>query len=277
MHKKIVANWKMNGNLKFCQDIASNTVSLFNTIKINTYIENTSEIIICPPTIYLSPLYTYLENESSVPKNKITQMPTQIHIGGQNCSNHDSGAYTGEISAKMLKEVGCKYVIVGHSERRINHGENNDIINNKIIQAYTHGLIPIICIGESIDTFNNNETENFLYTQIQSIQQCFESLTNNGINIVSSQNNEIIIAYEPIWAINNGKSADNNTIEKIHKFIKETFSNLNNKIEVLYGGSVNENNSSEIIKIDNVDGFLVGGASIKIDTWKNIILSTLNI
>lgn len=217
----IVANWKMN-----C--FKAETERLLNQIKQN--LSGNNQIVICPPHTMLS-----LAETSFIGSN--------IKLGAQDCSFNDNGAFTGDISTTMLKDLGVEYVILGHSERRNYHNESNEIIKKKAEKAISCGLKPIICIGESLEQRNSGKTKDIVLNQI-----------NNCL----PNSDDYIIAYEPIWAIGTGLTPTLDEISEIHDFIAERKQN----IEILYGGSVNENNCHEIANIDNVAGFLVGGASL---------------
>lgn len=177
----------------------------------------------------------------------------KVIIGGQDCSSNASGAFTGSISAAQLADAGASYVILGHSECRQYRGDTNAIVAEKAIAALSQGLTPIICIGESMATYAADETLIFLK------QQLAESTTN-----VSGK---FFVAYEPIWAIGTGKTATLYDIEQVHRFLHEQ----QPKIPLLYGGSVNAENAASIVALKNVDGLLVGGVSLKVDEFKELL------
>ena len=186
-----------------------------------------AECIICPPALYVDALRQAL--------------PGDIAVGGQNVSDEDSGAFTGEVSVKMLKDVGASYVIIGHSERRAIYGETNDFIAKKVSKAMEEGLTPILCIGETLDEKPNVET--VLAKQLdESIPQ--------GVDLA-----KLIIAYEPVWAIGTGEVASLEDIETTHKFIKEHLQKTQGgTVPLLYGGSVKPGNAADILNTVNVDG-----------------------
>ena len=200
-------------------------------------------VAICAPYIYLN----YLEVKRK-----------DFYLGAQDCSGFEEGAYTGEVSAKMLNEVGVNFCIVGHSERRQYFNESNIIVKQKAIRLIENNIIPIICIGETLDEKNNNKTQNVLKNQLE------ESVP------VSSNHFNTIIAYEPIWAIGTGLTPSLEEIENAHRYIKNLSEKLFN-FKIIYGGSVNSKNSKLISKIDIVNGALIGGASLKINEFKQII------
>lgn len=234
--KYLICNLKSNQTLKEATEYKE------KIIKIDTEGIN---FVLCPTFTYLS-LY---QSEN-------------IKIGAQNVSEYDNGAYTGEVNAKQLKSCGINYVIVGHSERRKIFKENADAIKNKIKQAVKNGLKVIYCIGESEEQYLRQKTYVTIEKQITEIFGC---LTNDCIK-------NIIIAYEPIWAIGTGKIPQNNEIEEITSFIKKVLStHYHANMPVIYGGSIDDSNIKKLNKISNVDGFLVGGASLNIEKLKIII------
>lgn len=222
--KYIVANFKMNGSINFIQDY-------FQQLSKTSHHHR----VICPPFPYLQQIATILKSESL----------QNCHLGAQNCASQKEGAYTGEVSARMLKEFGCQYVILGHSERRQLQGERSPTIKEKAQLAIEEGLIPIICVGETGENRNNNETETTILNQLQ------ESTPEMG---------DYMIAYEPIWAIGTGNTATPNDILSVHSLIRKQ--SVYKNIPLLYGGSVNAKNCETILEIPNVDGVLVGGASL---------------
>ena len=226
----IAANWKMNLNL--------NDINLFSeSLKINNF-SNHVQVCIFPQSLHLNYLINLLKT-------------TPVYFGGQNCYLKTTGPYTGEISPVALKEIGCDYVILGHSERRQIFKETNDHIKKCSEAAINANLTPIICVGESLDNRNNKKALDFVKEQI--------------LNSTPVTKNEIIIAYEPIWSIGTGIIPSKEEIFEMHDFIKKiTYSLLNAKVKVLYGGSVNLNNLEEVLSVNNVDGILVGGASLKV-------------
>jgi triosephosphate isomerase len=183
------------------------------------------------------------------------------HKSAQNCHWEEKGAFTGETSVSMIKACGADYVIVGHSERREYYGETDGIVNKKISAILFEDLYPIFCIGETLKQRESGQTENVLKKQICKGLKNIESL------------DSIVIAYEPVWAIGTGLTADVEQIEKAHSHIANVVSNLYEKINVrvLYGGSVNSNNANQLIKVPKVDGFLIGGASLDVGSFSSIV------
>jgi triosephosphate isomerase len=247
MNKKIIiGNWKCNP-IKL-----SEAVKIFNDIKdVSDCSKN--ETIICPPNIFLKDLLNF---------------KSSIKIGAQNCFSENQGAYTGEVSALMLKNLGCKYVILGHSERRKINQETNEEINKKIISAFANKLIPILCIGESREEREHELTFDVLKKQIE-----------EGINkIEKSDIQKIIFAYEPIWSIGTGNFAAPEQIKDVREFIinliyKKIGKENSKKIRIIYGGSVTSENVVDYFKIAEMDGVLVGGASLKPKEFSKIIRS----
>ena len=222
----IAANWKMNGSEGLVKEFSQLTRAKHN------------DIIICPP-------FTLLDSAK-------TLLPSFIKIGAQNCSEEDEGAFTGEISASMLKEKSVSHVLIGHSERRTLFKETNDMIFKKVEAAVKSKLIPIVCIGEKLSEKKANKTLQVLDNQI------------NGSLAKIDPHEQVIVAYEPVWAIGTGLTPANNEIKETHLYIKKKLNqHFNADIPILYGGSANSENCSQIISIDNVGGLLVGGASLK--------------
>lgn len=225
--KFIISNWKMNGSMAEKESM----------LKSLNGIKTKNKIVLCLP-------FTLLHGEN----NGIT-------IGAQDVSNHDSGSYTGDISASMLKDAGVQYVIVGHSERRLYHDETNEIVREKATVAIKNGIIPIICVGETMEEKNAGHTISVIKKML------LESIPNSG---------EYIVAYEPRWAIGSGLTP---TISEIVTATKAIFDTLPTPMPIIYGGSVNQNNARDIISIPYIEGLLIGGASLKSDTFLPIIKS----
>jgi len=252
MRKIIVAgNWKMNLNFEEAK-------SLFMALNQADLSQNRLEkVLIFPPYPYLKPLLDMKDNEV-------------IQVGAQNISSQEKGAFTGEVSANMLSSIGIKYTLVGHSERRALSGDTHELLKEKVNRALESGLIPVFCCGETLDQRENGSFKQVIENQLQ------ESLFHLSNDDVS----KVIIAYEPVWAIGTGKTASTAQAEEMHEFIRGVFSSiygaeLGEKLHILYGGSCNAANSSELFSSENVDGGLIGGASLKIDEFTEII-SNLN-
>lgn len=231
--KIIAGNWKMNGS----RDALSNMITALRDVDT----ENT--IILCVP-------YTMLGMESG-----------RVHMGAQDTSAHDHGAFTGEISAHMISDTGAKYVIVGHSERRAYHNETNDIVRQKATMALSNGLTPIICVGETMDEKQAGKTMEIIESGVRE-------------SVPTDTTGNIIIAYEPRWAIGAGLTPTDTEIATAHKLIADTLTSMGlGGTPVLYGASVKGSNAAQIMSIPNVDGVLVGGASLKPDDFIPIITS----
>ena len=246
MRKKVIAgNWKMNmlpnEAIKFIEDL---TPLVKNT-------EN--EVVLCVP--YTDLFYALL-----------TAQNTNIKIGAQNMHFEEKGAYTGEISGEMLKSIGVEYVIIGHSERRQYFAETDETVNKKIKAAFKNGLKPIVCVGETLEQRENGKTEEVITTQTK---LALEGLSNEQVQ-------NTIVAYEPIWAIGTGKTATsedaNNSIKAIRAEIAKNYGiDIADNVIIQYGGSVKSSNAKELFTTTDIDGGLVGGASLKADEFAKIV------
>ena len=243
MRRKVIAgNWKMNVLPGEALEFVNNLAPIVKDTK--------NEVIICVPFTDL--FYTLLAVQE-----------TNIHVGAQNMHWKESGAYTGEISPDMLKCINVEYVIIGHSERRQYFNETDETVNLKVKSALEHGLKPIVCVGESLEQKEAGNTEEIITSQVA---KALEGLTLDDLS-------NTIIAYEPIWAIGTGKTATaedaNNSIKAIRNKIKELFNT--DDITILYGGSVKPENAKELFSMSDIDGGLVGGASIKAENFGKIV------
>ena len=242
----IAGNWKM---YKTCAEAVDEAKALVDLVQPMDDRE-----------MMIAPTYTALAQVSEVLKG------SPVALGAQNLFWENEGAYTGEISAPMLISAGCSHVIIGHSERRQYFGETDDTVNKKIETAINHDLIPVFCIGESEQERDLNQTFSILDKQVT-----------KGLNNLSSKDLEtLIIAYEPIWAIGTGKTATTEQAQEVHQFIRSLIdkafgSELAQSMRILYGGSVKPDNIDELMAMPDVDGALVGGASLKADSFSNII------
>lgn len=242
----IVGNWKMN---KTVSEAIEFVKILKNTISDVTNIE----ILICPP-------FTALHAVNNETRG------SNISLGAQNLFWESKGAFTGEISPTMIKDIGCSYVIIGHSERRQYFAETNKIINKKIKTAFVTTLIPILCVGE---TFKERE-DNVAFKIIE--KQVRESLCGLTLEQASS----IVIAYEPVWAIGTGETSSPEQAQEMHCFIRKIYEkiygkNVADKVRILYGGSINPNNVLDLMKKPDINGGLVGGASLKVESFIKLI------
>jgi triosephosphate isomerase len=253
MRKRIVAgNWKMNKTY-------SEAVPLMYEIKDLLWKSKKSESvikIIAPPSLYIHDFY------------ETTKGLKNLFIGGQNCAYEESGAYTGEVSASMLKSVGANYVIIGHSERRSYFKETNAELKKKTDIALKNGLSPIFCIGESKEMREANEHFGLVESQI----------TESLFHLSAEEFQKIILAYEPVWAIGTGLTATSAQAQEMHHFIRSLIEKkygkaISDNISVLYGGSCNEKNAAELFACPDVDGGLIGGAALKAKEFVEIIHS----
>ena len=246
MRKKVIAgNWKMNM-------LPGKTIEYIDQLSKKVE-QSQKEVILFVP--YTDLFYALL-----------TVQGTNIKVGAQNMHFEDNGAYTGEVSGPMLKVINVEYVLIGHSERRKNFSETDEIVNKKLKAALRNGLKPVICIGESLEQKENGKTLEVVTNQIE--------LALNGLTEQQVENT--IIAYEPIWAIGTGKTATkeeaNNTIKEIRNKIEKIYGHtVASKVIILYGGSVKSNNAKELFEMSDIDGGLVGGASLDPDEFSKII------
>ena len=252
MKKLIAANWKMNKTVK-------ESVEFIIQFKKLVKDEKNVEIIICPPFTALNEIKKSIKN-------------LNIKLGAQNMHFEDSGAFTGEVSPLMLREIGCEYVILGHSERREIFGEDNSLINKKVIAALKHGLKPILCIGENLEQRKNEKTKEVIENQLK---YCLKNIDKNQIL-------KINIAYEPIWAISKGdphhKAATKEDAEEGHKFIRNVLAEMYGNdaaknARIIYGGSMKPENAKELLAMPNIDGGLVGNASLDAKSFAEIVKS----
>jgi triosephosphate isomerase len=244
MRKWIVAgNWKMHNTIR-------ESVALAYAIKEGTTGLKNGEVVVAPP-------FTALHSVGEAIKG------SAVALAAQNMYYEDKGAFTGEISPSMLTDAGCKYVIIGHSERRKYFNESDENVNLKVMKALATGLKPILCVGETDDERNKGVTQAVVNRQVR------RALT--GVNKID----HIVIAYEPVWAIGTGKVATSSQAEDVHDFIRrllvEIYGCLAGDVRILYGGSVTKDNIGELIAMEDIDGALVGGASLKPDDFLGII------
>ena len=243
MRKKIIAgNWKMNMT-------PTEAVNLVNTLKPLVNNEDV-DVVFCVPAIDIIPAMEAAKG-------------TNIHIGAENMYFEESGAYTGEISPKMLEDAGVKYVVIGHSERRVYFAETDETVNKKVLKALEHGITPIICCGESLTQREQGITIDWIRQQIKIA----------FLNVTADQAKTTVIAYEPIWAIGTGKTATTEQAEEVCAAIRACIGEIYDEatadaIRIQYGGSVNAGNAAELFAQPNIDGGLVGGASLKPDFGK---------
>ena len=236
----VAGNWKMNGSSASVSELIEG---------INAGVGETSaEIVVCPPFVYLSTIAAATADSA-------------VKLGAQNMCDQDGGAFTGEISGPMLKDIGCEYVIIGHSERRAMYGETDEITAIKYGAVLKNGLKPIFCIGETLEERESGVTEDVIGRQIDAI------LESDGVASLANA----VLAYEPVWAIGTGKTASPEQAQDVHAFIRGKIAALDagiaDGLRILYGGSMNPGNAADLIAQADIDGGLIGGASLKADDF----------
>jgi triosephosphate isomerase (TIM) len=242
MRLKLVAgNWKMNGNLASSQ-------ALLKAILPSLAVFDRARFAVCPPYLYLAAVGQVLRGSS-------------VALGAQDLCQFDDGAYTGEISGKMLADCGCRYAIVGHSERRGVFGETDEVVSIKYGQALKHGLTPILCVGETLAERDANATETVVARQLDAVvRRCGAAAVGQGV-----------VAYEPVWAIGTGKTATPQQAQDVHAYIRERIAAADKRVAgaltLLYGGSVKAGNAAQLFAMPDVDGGLIGGASLVADEF----------
>ncbi len=242
MRQPLVAgNWKMNGSLDSIK-------TLVNGIKAGKDAVTTAEMAVCPPFVYVAQVAQMLAG-------------TKIAVGAQDVSDQVAGAFTGEVAPGMLTDIGCKYVIVGHSERRSLYGESDEFTARKFAAARKAGLVPILCVGELLEEREQGITEAVVARQLDAV------INLEGIAALG----DAVIAYEPVWAIGTGKTASPEQAQEVHAFIRGKLAALDagvaEKVQILYGGSMNAGNAAELLAMSDIDGGLIGGASLKPDDF----------
>jgi len=232
----IAGNWKMNGQL------TANSALLGDLLA--TPLESTCEILVCVPSVYLAQCEALLQR-------------TPIAYGAQDVSAHQSGAYTGEVSPAMLADFSCKYVIVGHSERRAYHHESDELVAQKALQALRSSICPIVCVGETLEQREAGRTNEIVVTQLRAVMDVLD----DGALA------RIVVAYEPVWAIGTGKTATPEMAQEVHAVLRATLAERSefaaDKVRILYGGSMKPDNAKELLEMPDIDGGLIGGASLK--------------
>ena len=250
MRSKLIAgNWKMNKNIHETAELISDLKERLKDFR------NEIGIVICPP-------FTSLVVARGLIKD------TSMKLGAQNMSDKEDGAYTGEISGRMLTATGCDYVILGHSERRQYFKETNEMINAKGHRARKFGLAPIICVGETLEERESDVTDKIITAQIKGVLA----------DLASTDIAHCVIAYEPVWAIGTGKNASPDQANQVHKLIRKLVGQMYSwaiaeKLTILYGGSVNPTNALDLLSRSDIDGALVGGACLKPDSFMSIIVA----
>ncbi len=237
----IAGNWKMNGSSVSVQ-------ALLESLKQGMDSVSNADVAVCAPFVYLAQVQNVLADSA-------------LSWGAQNLSEQASGAFTGEISARMLNDFGCKYVIIGHSERRILYGESDELVAQKFAAARQAGLTAIVCVGELLEEREAGDTEKVVGRQLDAV------ILRNGVAALA----DAVIAYEPVWAIGTGKTASPEQAQQIHAFIRQRIAaqsmDVAEKIQILYGGSMKPSNAQELLAMADIDGGLVGGASLKAEDF----------
>ncbi|MDZ8117410.1 triose-phosphate isomerase [Pontiella agarivorans] len=247
MRKKIIAgNWKMNKTVE-------EAIELANGVKRELADCTEVDVVLCPP-------FTAIKSVSDIVSE------TQIAVGSQNMSSEDEGAYTGEICHSMLKELFVRYVILGHSERREYYKETDEWINKKVIKALEKNLRPILCVGETLEDRESGSTEKVVEVQVR------EGLK----NVAADAYTELVIAYEPVWAIGTGKVATAEQAQEVHAFIRATVKDMvgeeaANAVRIQYGGSMKPGNAPELLAQPDIDGGLIGGAALDAESFAGIV------
>lgn len=231
----IMGNWKMNGNLQDGKQLAKALAEGLGEVQ--------QQVAVCVPFVYLSEIRAELGSSS-------------IAVGAQNVADQASGAYTGEVSAAMLADIGCKYALVGHSERRSYYGDTNQSVAQRFIQAQKQHVIPVLCVGETLDEREQNQTFAVVDQQLDAV------IDAAGIDAFANA----VIAYEPVWAIGTGKTASDEQAQEVHQYIRQRIAArsqaIADKVQILYGGSVKADNAKALFAMPDIDGGLVGGASL---------------
>ena len=242
MKKLIAGNWKMNGSKADAISLAQELVAL---VKNDLDILQRADLLVCPPFLHIESVQKAIGS-------------SELSTGAQDCAQTSNGAYTGDISAAMINDIGCEYVILGHSERRTNHQESDSIVSQKAKTAHEHDLITIICVGETAEERDQGKENDVIGGQL------------DGSIPDTATTNNIVIAYEPVWAIGSGKTASPEDVANMHAFIRAKLENRftdGNTVRILYGGSMKPENAKALLSTPNVDGGLIGGASLKADQF----------
>ena len=241
----IAGNWKMNGSFFANQALLAEIIA-------GLPVGNAVETLVCAPSPYLAQCADALGN-------------TQMAWGAQDVSAHAKGAFTGEVSAAMLADFKCKYVIVGHSERRAYHAESNELVAQKVLRALSENLVPVVCVGETLEQRESGATNAIVASQLQAVLDV----------LTSEQLASIVLAYEPVWAIGTGKTATPQMAQDVHAFLRSQLAlksiEAAKAVRVLYGGSMKPENAKELLAMDDIDGGLIGGAALNAADFLAII------
>jgi len=249
--KLIIGNWKMNGSRDSIATLLSGIVAGLATKPAQSVVQP-ADVAVCAPAPYLAQCQQQLSG-------------TPVAWGAQDVSAYAAGAYTGEVAASMLNDFGCRYVIVGHSERRAYHGETNEIVAQKTLAAVTAGLVPVVCIGETLAEREAGRTNVVVCAQLQAVMDVLET------PLLA----KIVLAYEPVWAIGTGKTATPAMAQEVHAELRKQLASRNaevgQSVQVLYGGSMKPDNAKELMAQPDIDGGLIGGAALKAADFLGII------
>lgn len=242
----VIGNWKMNGTRSSAQSLAQGIVAGLG--------DDVADIAVCVPYVFLNEISQVVQN-------------TRLALGAQNVADKPSGAFTGEISAAMLQEYGCKYALVGHSERRTYYGDTDQSVAARFCQAQEQGLIPVLCIGETLEEREQEKTFDVITTQLDAV------VDKAGIAAFS----KAVIAYEPVWAIGTGRTATDEQAQEVHQFIRQYLAAKDQvvaeNIQILYGGSAKPDNAKGLFAMPDIDGGLIGGASLDAESFLKIYYS----
>jgi triosephosphate isomerase len=245
-----MGNWKMNGSLMVNESLLTGLVDQVVSL-------NGVDIAVCPSFIYIPQALELTAN-------------TPIKVGAQNLSDQDKGAFTGEVSGEMIRDLGCGYVLTGHSERRSLYAETSQLVAEKTLKALELGLVPVLCIGETLEERQSGRMNAVLEEQINAVVDLC------GADTFA----QIVIAYEPVWAIGTGETATPQQAQDAHAFVRSLIAKHNvdiaERVTILYGGSMNDKNAAELLAMPDVDGGLVGGASLKADSFATICRAASN-
>lgn len=239
----VIGNWKMNGNRASAEALTKGIIAGLG--------DDVADIAVCVPYIHISDIDQLVKG-------------TRLALGAQNVADKPSGAYTGEVSASMLKEYGCKYALVGHSERRSYYGDSDQSVAERFCQAQEQGIIPVLCIGETLNEREQNKTFDVVTAQLDAV------VAKAGIAAF----NNAVLAYEPVWAIGTGLTATDEQAQEVHRFIRQYLADkdqgVSAKIQILYGGSAKPENAKGLFAMPDIDGGLIGGASLDAESFLKI-------
>ncbi|WP_305907175.1 triose-phosphate isomerase [Methylomarinum sp. Ch1-1] len=242
----VMGNWKMNGSRAESLALAQSIVAGLES--------GDQGVAVCVPFVYLSDVRSVIES-------------TPLALGAQNVADQEKGAYTGEVSAAMLKDCGCTYALVGHSERRSYYGDSDQSVAARFCQAQKQGIIPVLCVGETLEEREQDKTFAVIDKQLDAV------IDMAGIDALANS----VIAYEPVWAIGTGKTASDDQAQEVHKYIRQRIAEksqeIADKIQILYGGSVKPDNAKALFAMPDIDGGLIGGASLDADSFLSIYRS----